>query len=118
MILKMSENHAFTGLFPGDYLIHLFDFDGYQTFAYGFLRNITASVQYEADYQCQQPPSQPIEMEKESHRVVGRISKKAYSLARLRNWPNTQAEVDEIVAYSGGKRIQLSFRERIQLFLA
>ena len=111
----MSEAHAFTDLFPGDYFIHRFDFDGHIIFAYGFLRNINANGQYQADYQSQKPPTQPTSVEKEAHLFVGRINKKAYALARLRNWPNTQEQVDTIIAYSAGKPVGLSFRERTQL---
>jgi hypothetical protein len=35
-----NEVHAMTGLCPGDYFIHEFDFDGQSFFAYGLLRSI------------------------------------------------------------------------------
>jgi hypothetical protein len=111
-----NEVHAFTGLFPGDYFIHEFDFEGESFFAYGLLRQIVGT-KYHADYQCSRPPSQPTTVEKQSHRVVGRISRRAYELARLRGWPNSQAGVDAVIDYSAGKRIRLSIAERLKLLL-
>src|SRR5947209_16388391 len=102
-----NKVHALTGLFPGDYFIHEFDFDGQSFFAYGLLHRIDEG-KYHADYQCSCPPSQPTAVEKESHRVVGRISRRAYELARLRGWPNSQSGVAALIDYSAGKRIPLS----------
>jgi hypothetical protein len=112
--IHQNQVHAFTGLFPGDYFIHEFDFGGQSFFAYGLLQRIEDGKYY-ADYQSSRPPSQPTTVEKESHRVVGRISRRAYELARLRGWPNSQTGVSAVTDYSAGKRIQLSFRERFRL---
>ena len=109
-----NEVHTMTGLFPGDYFIHEVDFDGQSFFAYGLLRSIDGS-EYRADYNCSNPPSQPSTVSKESHRVVGRISKRAYQLARLRGWPNSQTAVSALIDFSAGKKIPLSFSERFSL---
>jgi len=109
-----NEVHAMTGLFPGDYFIHEFDFDGQSFFAYGLLHGIDGT-QYHADYQCSRPPSQPLTVSKDSHRVVGRITRRAYELARLRRWPNSQAGVAAVIDYSAGKQIPLSLTERFRL---
>jgi hypothetical protein len=37
---QQRQVHAFTGLFPGDYFVHEFDFDGQRFFAYGLVRHI------------------------------------------------------------------------------
>jgi hypothetical protein len=110
-----NQAHALTGLFPGDYFIHEFDFDGQRFFAYGLLQRIEDG-KYHADYKCSRPPSEPTTVGKESHRVVGRISRRAYELARLRGWPNSEAGVAAVIDYSAGKRIPLSFGERFRLF--
>src|ERR1700739_1899329 len=99
----VNEVHAMTGLFPGDYFIHEFDFDGERFFAYGLLRRIDDDGKYYADYRCTRPPSEPTTVSKESRRVVGRISRRAYELARLRGWPNSQSGVAAVVDYSAGK---------------
>jgi hypothetical protein len=112
----MNEVHALTGLFPGDYFIHEFDFDGQSFFAYGLLHRIDNDGKYHADYQSSRPPSQPRTVSKESHRVVARINRRAYELARLRGWPNSQAGVTAVIDYSTGKRIALSPPERFRLF--
>ena len=96
-----NEVHAMTGLFPGDYFIHEFDFDGQSFFAYGLLRRIDGT-KYHADYKCSNPPSQPLTAPKQSHRIVGRISKRAYQLARLRRWPNSQEAVAALIDFSAG----------------
>lgn len=106
--------HAMTGLFPGDYFVHEFEFGGQSFFAYGLLRSIDGT-KYHADYKSGNPPSKPSTVSKESHRVVGRISKRAYQLARLRQWPNSQAEVSALIDFSAGKKIRLSFSERVSL---
>jgi hypothetical protein len=111
----MSGPHAMTGLFSGDYFIHRFDFDGHVFFAYGLLRSIDSEGRYHADYQCKEPPLKPTDVAKEDHRVVGRISKQAYMLARLRGWPNTESDVALLIDYSAGKSIALSVGERIRL---
>ena len=97
-----NEVHHMTGLFPGDYFIHEFDIDGKRLFAYGLLRSIDRPNYY-VHYDCSNPPSQPLTLSKQSHRVVGRISKRAYQLARLRRWPNSQAEVSALIDFSAGK---------------
>jgi len=111
---SQNEVHALTGLFPGDYFIHEFDFDGQSFFAYGLLRSIDGT-KYHADYKCSNPPSQPLTVPKQSHRLVGRISKRAYQLARLRQWPNSQTAVSALIDFSAGKKIPLSFSERVSL---
>ena len=108
--------HAMTGLFPGDYFIHEFEINGQSFFAYGLLRDI-ADGKCRADYQSRRPPAQPTVIEKESHRVVGRISRRAYELARLRHWPNSRPEVAELIDFSAGKRVRLSVSERLRLLL-
>lgn len=113
----MSETHTFTGLFPGDFFIHRFDLAGQIFFAYGIIRDIDLNGNYRADYQSQQPPLKPLSVQNEEHRVVGRISKRAYELARLRNWPNNEEEVAMIIEYSTGRPVTLSIFERIRLFL-
>jgi len=109
-----NEAHAMTGLFPGDYFIHEFDFGGEIFFAYGLLRSIDGT-KYHADYNSCNPPSRPLTVSKQSHRVVGRISKRAYQLAGLRRWPNSQTAVLALIDFSAGKKIPLSFSERISL---
>ena len=109
-----NEVHAFTGLFPGDFFIHEFDFGGQSFFAYGLLKQIDGT-KYHADYQCSNPPSQPLSVDKDSHRIVGRISRRAYELARLRRWPNSQAAVAALIDFSAGKKIPLSLSERFSL---
>jgi hypothetical protein len=109
-----NEAHAMTGLFPGDYFIHEFDLNGQIFFTYGLLRS-RVGAKYHADYNCSNPPSQPMTASKQSHRVVGRISKRAYQLARLRRWPNSQTAVSALIDFSAGKKIPLSFSERINL---
>ncbi len=64
--------HAMTGLFPGDYFIHEFEINDQSFFAYGLLRDIVDG-KYHADYQASRPPARPTVIEKESHRIVGRI---------------------------------------------
>jgi hypothetical protein len=91
-----------------------FGFDGESFFAYGLLRSIDGA-KYHADYNCGKPPSQPLTVSKESHRVVGRISKRAYELARLRRWPNSQKAVSALIDFSAGKKIPMSFSERLSL---
>lgn len=108
--------HALTGLFPGDYFIHEFDLEGQSFFSYGLIHRIEDGIYY-ADYQCSCPPSRPTTVEKESHRVVGRISRSAYELARLRGWPNSPTEVWLLIEYSAGKRIRLSLWEKFRLLL-
>lgn len=51
-----------------------------------------------------------------AHRIVGRLSRRAFELARLRNWPKAEAEVDALVRYSNGAPLALSLAERCQLF--
>ena len=114
-VAHQNKTHAFTGLFPGDHFIHEFDLGGQSFFAYGLLTRIDHG-KYHANYQSSPPPCQPTLIEKESHRIVGRISRRAYELARLRGWPNSQDGVAAVIDYSTGKRIRLSFRERIKLF--
>ena len=109
-----NEVHAMTGLFPGDYFIHEFDFDGQSFLASGLHRRIDGT-KYHADYKCSNPPSQPLTAPKQSHRIVGRISKRAYQLARLRRWPNSQEAVAALIDFSAGKRIPLSLSERVRL---
>jgi hypothetical protein len=111
----MDNSHHFTGLFAGDYFIHRFDFDGQGLFAYGLLRQIDENGKYHTDYQSQKPPAKPISVDGENHRVIGRISRRAYILAKLRSWPNTEAGVAAIVNYSAGRPIELSLSERFQL---
>ena|ERR1022692_1491911 len=105
-----------TGLFPGDYFIHEFDFDGQSLFAYGLLHRVEDDGKYHADYQSSRPPSQPTTVSKDSHRVIGRISRRAYELARLRGWPNSRVGVTPLIDYSAGKQIRLSLQERFRLF--
>jgi len=109
-----NEVHAMTGLFPGDYFIHEFDFNGQSFYAYGLLRHIDGT-KYHADYKCSNPPSKPLTVSKQSHRVIGRISKRAYQLARLRRWPNSRTAVSALIDFSAGKKIPLSFSERFSL---
>ena len=111
----MDEPHAFTGLFAGDYFIHRFDFDGHVVFAYGFVRSIDAEGHYHADYMAQEPPSKPASIEKEDHLVVGRITRRGYALARIRNWPNSEAGVAAIVDFAAGRPVALSLSERLRL---
>src|SRR5271168_1097774 len=92
-----NKAHAMAGLFPGDYFIHEFDFDGQSFFAYGLLRRVEDDGKYHADYQSSHPLSQPTTVTKDSHRVVGRINRRAYELARLRGWPNSQAGVVSLI---------------------
>ena len=113
----MNEPHAFTGLFAGDHFIHEFTISGHALYASGVVRTIDADGHYHSDYQSRQPPSKTIELEPESHRVLARINKKAYELARLRRWPNTASEVTAIVDYSAGKPVRLSVAERLRLLL-
>lgn len=113
--IAMSEAHHFTGLFPGDYFVHRFDFGGQIVIAYGLVRRIGADGQYHVDYQAQQPPFQPVTIQNGAHRVIGRISKRAYRLAQMRHWPNSESGVIAIVDYSAGKPISLSLSERLRL---
>jgi hypothetical protein len=114
--LPTKRSSCHDGSFPGDYFIHEFDFDGQSFFACGLLRSIDGP-NYRADYMSRNPPSKPTRISKESHRVVGRISKRAYQLARLRQWPNSQAAVSALIDFSAGKKIPLSFSERFRLLL-
>jgi len=109
-----NEVHAFTGLFPGDYFIHEFELDGQSFFAYGLLRQIEGR-EYHADYQCSGWESRPETVEKEEHRIVGRISRRSYELARLRGWPNTRVGVEAVIDHSAGEKIRLSLGERFRL---
>ncbi len=111
----MNTTHAMAGLFPGDHFIHRLDFNGSPVIAYGLLNRIDSDGKYHADYQCRQSPTQPTEASKDSHAVVGRISKKAYELARIRNWPNTESEISFLIAYSAGKPIKITIAERLRL---
>lgn len=111
----MNEPHPFTGLFPGDYFIHRLDFGGQIVIAYGLVRQIDENGQYHADYQTQQTPAQPVTIQSDAHRVIGRISRRAYRLAQMRNWPNSESGVATIIDYSAGKPIALSLSERLQL---
>lgn len=107
--------HAMTGLFPGDYFIHEFEMGGKTLFAYGLLHRIDDGQQYHADYQCSAPPSQPTSIEKKSHRVVGRINRRAFELARMRGWPNSPEGVDAIIRYAAGQQTPLTLIERLRL---
>ncbi len=95
----MREAHHFTGLFPGDYFVHRFDFGGQIVIAYGLVRRIGADGQYHVDYQAQQPPFQPVTIQNDAHRVIGRISKRAYRLAQMRHWPNSESGVIAITRF-------------------
>jgi hypothetical protein len=112
----MSKENPLMGLFPGDYFIHRFDFDGQILFAYGLLGRVDDDGKYYCDYRCNQPPPELKELDNEVHRVVGRISRRAYELARMRGWPNTEAGVAEVIDYSVGKNVKLSLEERLRLF--
>jgi hypothetical protein len=112
----MYEAHAMAGLFPGDYFIHRFEIGERILFAYGLLRLIDEVGKYHADYRCSQPPAQPAEIAQSKQRVVGRISRRAYELARMRGWPNTEAAVAAVIDYSAGKGVPLRWEERFRLF--
>jgi hypothetical protein len=109
-----NEVHAMAGLLPGDYFIYALEIDGQRIFSYGLLRSIDGD-NYHAFYQSAKPPSRPLTISGGSHRVVGRISKRAYELARLRGWPNSQTAVSDLIDFSAGKKIPLSFSERFSL---
>jgi hypothetical protein len=109
-----NEVHAMAGLLPGDYFIYALEIDGQRIFSYGLLRSIDGEI-FRADFRCVKPRSQPLTIPKESHQFVGRISEEAYELARLRGWPNSQTAVSDLIDFSAGKKIPLSFSERFSL---
>jgi hypothetical protein len=113
-----AKPHAFTGLFAGDYFIHRFDVGDHVFIAYGFLRSIKDGKYY-AEYPFQKRPlSKPGTIEKEDHKVIGRITKQAYALAKIRNWPNDESGVAAIIDYAAGRPVILSLNERIRLFFS
>ena len=116
MVNPVSESHPFTGLFAGDYFIHCFDFDGQTFFAYGLVREIGLDGRYHVDSQSQHSPTKAF-VPKQDQRVIGRISKRAYALARMRHWPNSEAGVLAVLDYSTGKLVALSVSERLRLLL-
>lgn len=113
--MMMNKPHHFTGIFAGDYFIHRFILDGNQLFAYGYLRQIDRDGQYHIDYQSQQPPSKPLTLDADAHQIIGRISRKAYLLAKMRHWPNDAVGVAIIIDYSASKPTALSFGEWLRL---
>ena len=103
----------------GDYFIFCFDFDGQVFFAYGLVRRITldGKSHHAADYPAQQLPLRSATVQSEDHRLVGRISKRAFVLARMRHWPNSETGVLAILDYSAGRPVDLSLAERLRLML-
>lgn len=53
---------------------------------------------------------------KPAHRIE--ISRKAWVLAALRVYPNSNSEVEKIISFSKGENISLSFFEKVILALA
>lgn len=113
--VEVKQPHALTGLFAGDYFIQRINFGGHVVFAYGFVRRITIEGQYHCDYMSQEPPTKPTTLLRGDILLVGRISKRGYALARLRNWPNSESGVGAIVDFSAGRHVPLSLRERFRL---
>lgn len=110
-----SDSNPFEGLFPGDYFIQRMDFDGDIIHAYGFLQGEDHAGRLHAHYQCRRPPSRPASIAGESMKVVGRISQAAYKLAKLRGWPDDDAGVLSIIAFSGGRPGEATFLERVRI---
>ena len=111
----MIESNAFTGLLAGDYFIHCFEFEGQTLFAYGHVLEIGPDGRHHVDYQSQHRQSKHATAREEDHRVIGRISKRAYALARLRHWPKSEAGILAVLDYSVGQPVALSVSERLWL---
>src|SRR6266403_3032441 len=111
----MDKKNPYGGLFPGDYFIHRIEMDGYIVHAYGFLRGKDHAGRLFADYQAQQTPTQPVSIDGDKTVVVGRITREAYCLAKLRHWPDSDEGVLAIITFSGGRKGVASFSERIRL---
>jgi len=111
----MPTTNPYEGLFPGDYFIQRINFDGDIVHAYGFLRGEDHAGNLYTDYQCRRTISQPTSIDAGSMKVVGRISLAAYKLAKLRGWPDDDAEVLSIIAFSGGKAGEASLFERLRI---
>ena len=116
---RINQVHEFTGLFPGDYFIHEFALKEGSVFAVrAFLRSISVDGKYYSIISPEFEPREPglLRTFGELHSVLGRISHRAYELARLRGWPDSPAGVASIVAFSAGKKVKLSILERCRLF--
>ena len=110
-----EKKNPYEGLFPGDYFIHRMEMGGQIVHAYGFLRGKDHAGKLFADYQVRTPPTQELSVDADNMEVVGRISCKAYCLAKLRRWPDSDEDVLAIIAFSGGHKGIASLAERIQL---
>lgn len=111
----MPVPNPYEGLFPGDHFIQRIDFGDNIFHAYGFMRGEDHAGNLYTDYQSRRTVSQPTSIEGHSMKVVGRISVAAYKLAKLRNWPDDDAEVLSIIAFSGGRLGEASLWERIKI---
>ena len=111
----MPNPNPYEGLFPGDYFIQRINIEDDVVHAYGFLRGEDHTGNIYADYQCCRPPTKEVSMDKDSTKVVGRINVDAYKLAKLRGWPDEDAAVLSIIAFSGGRLHEASFWERLKI---
>jgi hypothetical protein len=112
-----QQPHPFTGLFPGDRIIHRFVFSGTALYAYGVIRKIDAEGQWHAEYMSSKTASRPTQLGPAEHEVVGRISARTYLLAKWRGWPNTKEEVDALLVFSSGREDYASWIERTKLYI-
>ena len=101
----------------GDYFIQRLEFGNTIVFGYCCLKGIKDSKLI-FDFQSRNPPLVGVELSQASHRLLGRISQEAYMLARLRGWPNSDASAQEILDFSDGQDVTVSFIERIRIKLA
>ena len=111
----MPDPNPYEGLFPGDYFIQRIDFGDDIVHVYGFLRGEDHAGNLYTDYQSRRTVSQPTSIEAHSMKVVGRISVAAYKLAKLRHWPDEDAEVLSIIAFSGGRLGEATLIERLKI---
>ena len=111
----MDKKNPYEGLFPGDYFIHRIEMGGEIFHAYGFLKGKDHAGNLYSDYQCSVAPTQELRIDAQRTEVVGRITKRAYLLAKLRNWPDSDEGILAIIAFSGGREGVASLMERIRL---
>lgn len=113
----MNAFDEVANLSPGDHFIQRVEYQGQSFFFYCIVKKIDEEGQQHLAVQGRQFPPQGVEIEKDSNHFAGKISKRAYKLACLRGWPNDEAGVNAILAYSSDESGALSLLESLHLMI-
>jgi hypothetical protein len=112
----MNDSLSSANLVVGDHYVRRLEYDGRTSFCYERVLRVEPDGSRVVESFSRDPgaASHP-PLPAGSHRIHGRLSRRAFELARLRTWPDSEEAVQELVQYSAGGLLRLSVQERLQL---